>query len=452
MFIEMRPRDSEIEVSVVESRLRYGTCEVGNWYAFSHGAGREAIWAQHRLMGSEVIRIHAFDRGIPDPIKEWPTFAAYIQAVLNSGATPMVTFARSKPPFDNSYNRRWFANRCGELVWHCIERWGADSVRRWYWSVWTKPNSQWDNPGMTFESYRAIYEDVAGQVVRAFGKGLEGSRPLIGGPAIDGFQPFWFDWIWRFVEEIDPALIGFVSWHRYGEWRSGGEWRSATDARAFRSLVMSRTSEYCTMGRQVQRVIRGRKILNVCAELNAHAHYDETISGEFNLGAFGAAYYAASLLQLIRGGTDLELRSAGSDAPGTAFGVMDSSGRPHRVFFAKALFASAVPRGSTLRIASARRAGPSIDAASVERPDGTEALILVHKQHTKTTIDLRELGLGSPRTGFLLKLDASADDCLVTAPIDDRIALDGYGIAVAIPDIPAVLRPHVLDVAEHVGT
>src|SRR5262245_32411001 len=115
--MSMRAREAGTDVDVVESRLRYGACEVVNWHGFSQGAGREAIWAQHRLLGTEVIRIHAFERGIPDPIKEWPAFASYIQAVLNSGATPMVTFARAKPPFDSSHNRRWFANRCGEVVW-----------------------------------------------------------------------------------------------------------------------------------------------------------------------------------------------------------------------------------------------------------------------------------------------------------------------------------------------
>src|SRR5262249_49853928 len=150
-------------------------------------------------------------------------------------------------------------------------------------------------------------------------------------------------------------------WHRCSEWRSRGEWRSARDAAAFTALVMSRTSEYCTMGRAVERVVRGRNILNVCGELNAHAHYDVNVSGPFNQGTFGAAYYAASLLQLIRGGTDLELRWSGSDAP---------------VFLAKMLVAHLVPRGSRLRIASA----PWLDSASVEDPDGNDAAIIVHKQ------------------------------------------------------------------------
>jgi len=304
---------------------------------------------------------------------------------------------------------------------------------------------------MTFESYSAIYEDVAAQIVRAFGNRLGGDQPLIGGPAIDVFQPWWFDWIWRFVEEIDSALVGFVSWHRYSEWRARGEWRSAPDARAFRSLVMSRTSEYCTTGQRIQRVIGGRNILNVCAELNAHAHHDATVASEFNLGAFGAAYYAASLLQLIRGGADLELRSGGSEAPGAAFGVMDSWGRPNAVFYAKRLFASVVPRGSSLRIASARRTGQPIDAASIESPDGSEALLLINKQNRRATVDLQELGLQSPRTGYVLKVDGSMSDGIASAPIDKCIEVDGYGIAVATSNVPAVLRPYVVDFAEQVG-
>ena len=180
---------------------------------------------------------------------------------------------------------------------------------------------------MTFENYRAIYESVAESILRWLGDALGDAKPLIGGPAVDGFQPFWFDWIWRFVNEIDNALIGFVSWHRYGEWREPGEWRSAPDPAAFQPLVMSRTSEYYSRARAVSRALRGRNILNVCGELNAHAHWDPAVSAFFNQGPFGAAYYASSLLQLVRGGADLELRSSGSD-DGGPFGAVDGEAVP----------------------------------------------------------------------------------------------------------------------------
>jgi hypothetical protein len=423
-------------IEQVESRLRYGCCEVLNWEGFSQGPHKEAIWARHRLIGSEVIRVHLFDKATPDPFKEWPAVARLIQAILDAGAVPMITFARSSPPFDSAHNRRWFANRCGEVVWHCIEQWGAEVVGKWYWSVGTKPNSQWDNPGMTFASYRAIYEETAERIVRAFGDSVRTRKPLIGGPAIDGFQPFWFDWIWQFLDEIDESLIGFVSWHRYSEWRARGEWRSADEDAPFASLVLSRVHDYCTMARTVQRALKGRAILNVCGELNAHAHYDPNVGSRFNQGMFGAVYYAAALLQLIRGGAELELRWSGSDAAGLSFGLMDATARPNHVFLAKMLFARLVPRGSTVRIAPPHAAGRWLDAAEVEDGEGHRTVILIHKRNAKAAFAVEQLGLHPPAAGQLLKLEERGG--IVSAPIDGPVEFDGYGMAVATNHVSAV--------------
>ena len=66
-----------------------------------------------------------FDKPVPDPFKEWHWFAAMLQAVLDAGAKPMVTFAKFHPPFDNPANIRNFVARCREIVWGCLEQWGG---------------------------------------------------------------------------------------------------------------------------------------------------------------------------------------------------------------------------------------------------------------------------------------------------------------------------------------
>src|SRR5215472_6830789 len=101
----------------------------------------------------------------------------------------MITFPRFRPPFDNVAVLRWFVQRCGELVWSCIEQWGGSVVREWFWCIWNEPNSGWINSGFTFEQYREIYLDAAGEMMRWLGPCLEGRRGLIGGPAVDTFQP-----------------------------------------------------------------------------------------------------------------------------------------------------------------------------------------------------------------------------------------------------------------------
>ena len=77
------------------------------------------------------------------------------------GATPMITFAKLHRPFDDPRALRWFANQCADVVWNCIEQWGAEAVRNWYWCVWNEPNNDWIGGGLSFEQYRRIYEAVA---------------------------------------------------------------------------------------------------------------------------------------------------------------------------------------------------------------------------------------------------------------------------------------------------
>ena len=82
-----------------------------------------------------------FDKPVPDPIKDWHRFAAVVQAVLDVGAKPMVTFAKFHPPYDDPRNIRNFVARCSEIVWGCLEQWGGEAVKDWYWCVWNEPNN-----------------------------------------------------------------------------------------------------------------------------------------------------------------------------------------------------------------------------------------------------------------------------------------------------------------------
>src|SRR5260370_16504080 len=110
---------------------------------------------------------------------------------------------------------RGFANRWGGGVWGALEHWGPAVVRGWMWCGWNEPNNTWIGGGVSFEQYRAIYESVAEQVVHWLAPHLGGGSPRLGGPSVEGFHPFWLDWIWRFVEEIDHSLIGFSHCHFY---------------------------------------------------------------------------------------------------------------------------------------------------------------------------------------------------------------------------------------------
>src|SRR5262245_48496173 len=116
----------------VRSRLSYGINEAGGWRHFAFGPHRTEITECLRTIGTRIVRIYAFDRYSPDPIRDWPGFAAYVQRVLDAGAVPMITLTRFRPPFEDTSVLRWFVHRCGELVWNCREEWGGETIRHWY--------------------------------------------------------------------------------------------------------------------------------------------------------------------------------------------------------------------------------------------------------------------------------------------------------------------------------
>src|SRR5260221_8305225 len=88
-------------------------------------------------------------------------------------------------------------------------------------------------------------------------------------------------------------------------------------------------------------------MLNICGKLNASAHPEMRVGGPLNQSMFGAVYYAAALIQLMRGGADGELYWMGTDAVGP-YGLWDGQGRPTQAFRAKELVAQAVPFGGEI--------------------------------------------------------------------------------------------------------
>jgi hypothetical protein len=429
-------------------RLRHGVNETVNWRQFATGAQRERVWARFRELGTHVIRLLVFDRGAPDPVGNWEQFATCVQAVLSAGAVPMITFAKFAPPYDDAGAVRAFAGQCAEVVAACIRHWSGEAVRDWYWCVWHHPNSEWVSAGLTFDHYRRIYEEVAQAVLRHLTPFLEGRRPLLGGPAVDGFQPFWSDWIWRFVNEIDNALVGFASWHQFGDWREPGTWGAPADEAMFRALLLARVSEYESRARAVARMVKGRGILNVCGELNAHAHHEVRVSQQYNQTVFGAAYYASALIYLMRGGADLELWKSGTDDAGP-YGLMDSAATTNPVFEVKRLCARHVRFGNQVRFSEAC-AVPWVDVVAVEGERGRSSALIVHRNDETAAYGVEELTGG--RTGYrtLLKIDRGTGGrlaCLHGPPEpaekrpsceaakawdrDGCLRFEGYGVAVA---------------------
>jgi hypothetical protein len=345
----------------------------------------------------------------------WQRLETYLTAVLAAGAVPMVTFSRFGQPYADASAIRWFARCSSGLVRRSMDRWGPKAVREWFWCLGNQPNSAWLNAGLTFDLYRNLYEAAAESVIECLAPYLEGHKALIGGPGIDSFQPFWMDWVYRFVNEVDNRLIGFVMWNRYGDWRQPGEWGAPRDQGVFRALLMSRCAEYGTRSRAVGRMLKGRDILNVCGELNAHSDHSADIAA-LNRTEFGAAYYASSLIHLMRGGADVEmLRCVASGAT------------PQHM--AKQLCAEFIHAGDRLAFPKLPKAAQRADIVLAYGPDGELTAFLAHGGDAQFTLQFDEIP-EVERCRHIYKLDPTTNGKIVESSFLDALRLNGYGVAV----------------------
>lgn len=403
--------------------LRYGLNIGDHWRDPASGLSRDDFIARIRDAGTALVRVFPGISG-KSPAEHWKELAGLLDAIQQSGAAPMIAFP-SPQPWNDAEAVRMFSTGCGELVDRSVEHWGQQAVASWFWSIGDEPNSPWTNGGLTFEAYRDIYQTTAEAIRQRLGSAKE--RPRIGGPCVDGFQPFWFDWIWRFAEEVDDSLIGFVAWNRYGDWREPGAWSAPTDPEVFERLLLSRTGEYGSRAEAVRALLEGRGILNLCTELNAHSHTDPAISGRFNQGPFGAAYYGSALIDLLRGGADGELLWAGAYDNGP-YGALDSLGRATPTYEAKKLIAQNVRFGDVISFPFDPDPLPDFDGVVASDEASRRAAVVVHLGRGAAEL---ELGRWPDLSAFSqLTLVVGGNGAWVrTDALQPRLAFDGYGLA-----------------------
>ncbi|MFI7495071.1 hypothetical protein ACH9D2_10180 [Kocuria sp. M4R2S49] len=410
-------------------RMKYGVNQADQCADFAVGPHRNVIGERLREVETGLVRLFLFDKGAPDPVQRWPTFAAYVQAVLDLGATPMITFAKLHRPLDDVRALRWFAGQCSDVVWGCVEQWGAEAVADWYWCVWNEPNSDWVGGGLTFEQYRRIYEAVA-EAVAPWLPTARDDRPLrLGGPAVESFQPFWMDWVWRFLNEIDPAIVGFVDWHSYADWRDFGESGAPSDEVSYKALLMSRAADYEWRSRAIAELIGKRPVDNICGELNTHSHYTDEVRGRFNHSVFGAAFYVAALLRLMRTDLDAEMYWTGTEDKG-GYGLLRPDGTPAPAFLAKRLCAQHVRTGDWVSFPRWTRPGVPVDAVVAEGADGRRSAVLVHLSDRSAAYALEDLDPSLTHCGIVHRLDEGTGGQVISGRADAKMTFNGYGVAV----------------------
>src|SRR6478672_3629169 len=107
-------------------RMLYGVNQADACQAFALGESANRIQRNLREIDSRLIRLFLYDKGAPDPLTQWTVFVSYVNAVLNVGAKPMITFAKMHKPVNDLAAVEEFADRSGEVVRRCIEHWGGD--------------------------------------------------------------------------------------------------------------------------------------------------------------------------------------------------------------------------------------------------------------------------------------------------------------------------------------
>ncbi|MGD9669033.1 MAG: hypothetical protein AB7U75_08235 [Hyphomicrobiaceae bacterium] len=431
------------------NRLRYGFNEIDGWPGFAFSERRGEIYRRMRLMNTEIVRLFVFDKPVPDPFKNWDFFSAVIDGVLACGAKPMITFAKFAPPHDDPVRIERYVARATEVVWSCLEQWGGNEVKDWYWCVWNEPNNPDVGGNLSYNHYLAIYRAIAEPIMDLVGPHTSDGRVLIGGPSIDGTQrAYWLDWIARLLSDVDERLLAFVNWHMYADWRPAAPCSDVTvklvddpespDGDVFEKLTMARTPQYEARARSVGRLIADRDILNFCGELNTIAHHEHVFTAGLNRNVFGATYYASAIVNLMRGGADLEMRWTATSkhwhGVNDAYGLISNLGSPTPAALAKQLVAQHVRRGDLVRFPDSDPALAGIDAVIAKNAEGRLSVVAVNTLPQVRDIDLAALGAGLENCRDLLRLDGGTQDRVVRATRSGVVRIDGYGLAIASED------------------
>lgn len=173
--------------------------------------GLRASWAEQlrtvkEHCGFEYLRMHGlfdddmciyFERKDGSAVYNWQYVDDVYDRMLEIGVRPFVelSFFPKGIDRDGGKEQMWYRNRVsfdaakmpkwGALVKafaeHCIERYGIDEVRRWYFEVWNEPNLDFGFFDGTKSDYFLLYE-VTAKALKSIDAQLR-----VGGPATSNF-------------------------------------------------------------------------------------------------------------------------------------------------------------------------------------------------------------------------------------------------------------------------
>lgn len=383
----------------IRSNLKYGFNETDNWWYFSHGKESKNIRKKLSAINSSYIRVFVFDKGTPDPVSNWINFKIYIDSVLILKAKPMITFALYNFPYSDKDSIQSFSNRCSDVVWGCIQQWGEQEVSSWFWGIWNEPNNKEIGGGLTFNQYKRIYINTANEILKYLKPIIGDNKPRIGGPAVDSFDQNWYGWIDSFVNKIDDNLIGFVSWHKYGDWRDLGKWNAPNKIDSYINHVFKVSREYEPWSKKINSLIKGKDILNVCGEINVNSDHNPEVSRKLNQTPIASTFYTSALLHLIKGNADLAMWWTASDKDGP-YGMIDCKGNVSPVYHAKKFISNYFTYGSKIDFIKTHDKKLLIAL-------NKNAAIVINYENKYKQIDLKKYGIKDNIFTKILIIDSS---------------------------------------------
>jgi hypothetical protein len=195
-------------------------------------------------------------------------------------------------------------------------------------------------------------------------------------------------------------------------------------------LIMAQADQFGLRAAQVGRLLRGRPLLNVCGEWNAHSHFLPAVRARFNQTLFGAAYGAAALMQFLRSGIDAEMVWTGTD-DACGYGMLDANATPTPLYHAKRLCARHVRYGDQIRFPLHGTARREWDAVVSHGPDGRKSAFIAHLSDRPSALSLADLDSDLPDNGSWIRLDATTKGQPVVLPFQQgRIEMEDFGVAV----------------------
>ena len=179
----------------------------------------------NRELGAQRVRGHGLlNSGEMDLWKaagsyDWKNLDTYLTAITSAGMRPLMELdfmpkglasnGDKSPPSD--YNE--WKNFIKALAQHCVDKYGADDVGKWYWEVWNEPDYDGFWTGTDMNKYYTLYDNTVAALVSVI------PNVLVGGPATTGAGP-----VAAFLKHCASAKtrVTFASCHNYPGGSSSG--------------------------------------------------------------------------------------------------------------------------------------------------------------------------------------------------------------------------------------